>query len=199
MPYLHNKDVKLNGHLLIISIDNEFLKGVYFNSSGFSKTQFEVIAFIQPLFVPSSTIFFTFGTTLKSLSGDQWWKYAPENLKQQGLDLANRINEIDERFFKKIKDSKDFYNHYKSTKRTTLSHFESTTYSACFARLPESRKELDEFIRFIEKSQNLNIGWVRDIYEKTILLKSLIENLDETQSLFNLWKSETLQRISLAN
>ncbi len=77
------------------------LRGFSFDSSRFDANTFYVEAFVQPLYVPSTFIYYLFGQRLTSRTG-QLWRITPEtetavildvlaSLKKEGLPFINYI------------------------------------------------------------------------------------------------------------
>jgi hypothetical protein len=77
---------------MILPIE-QLLKGLASQPSAFNAANFEVEAFVMPLYVPSDHIRFQFGGQLGALSGHQprWWTISKENeasVMQEVLDLT---------------------------------------------------------------------------------------------------------------
>ncbi|MGC3945484.1 MAG: hypothetical protein QM762_13375 [Chryseolinea sp.] len=182
----------LKNHLAYKEPENGLLKGIYFNSSSFSASQFEPIAFIQPLFVPSDHVYFSFSLGLNATVKRQWWDYSEETVEESGRVLADEINEIEKRFFSKINASADFYRYYLKDKKVTVRYFEAVAYSCAYANLEGAEKELSDLIDYIKKKENITIEWVKEIYDNTLLL------LDGNASyLFDMWEKRTREALKV--
>ena len=76
-PVLRQLNVKLNGFackgpMIVAPIGEGILRGFYFEDSGFDRGAYYVWAFVQPLYVPATTINFSLGKRLGYASGTRW-------------------------------------------------------------------------------------------------------------------------------
>ncbi|WP_337040317.1 hypothetical protein [Emticicia sp. 17c] len=197
-PNLVSQDWICKNHLIYKEIGNsELLRGFCFNSSAFSITQFEVIAFIQPLYVPCPFIFLTFGQLVKSPENMQWWDYIEDNKAELGEKLANYINQIDDNFLSKVTNADLFYRVFKNDKQISLAHFESVAYSACFADNLNSANEIAELKKYISQKEDMRKPYVNDIYMRTLEIEKTLGSREGLQELFNKWLSETKKALKL--
>ena len=197
-PFLINQDWVYKNHLVYKNInDSVLLRGFCFNSSAFSATQFEVVAFIQPLYIPFPHIFLTFGKTIRTPKNMQWWNYEENNKEQQGKDLANFMNQIDDSFFSKIIDAESFYHYYKKDKKISLSHFESVAYSACFTNMPNALSEIVDLKTFISKKEDIKKPYVNDAFERTINIENILRTNESAQELLTNWMLDTKKALKI--
>ena len=60
------------GRMLVATPVDEILRAFYFDDSSFNKDAFYVWAFVQPLYVPATTIGFNIGKRLLNRAGERW-------------------------------------------------------------------------------------------------------------------------------
>jgi hypothetical protein len=167
---LISNDWEIKGHVIYLPIKSGLLKGVYINSSSFSKNQFEAVGFIQPLFVPSEEINFTFSEILRSRNKRQWWEYDETQLEQLGQEFANEINKMYSSLFSKVDNALTFYEYYKNDRKKTVRHFEGIAYACAYAQLPNAKLELEQLTSFTKKKEDMKLDWVKSIFENTEML-----------------------------
>jgi hypothetical protein len=174
--------------------NSSLLIGFSFNSSTFSSTQFEVVAFIQPLYIPFPHIFLTFGIKIKTTKNLQWWNYEENNRVVQGMELAKLMNQIEDSFFSKFIDAESFYQYYKNDKKISLAHFEAVAYSALFSNNRNATNELIDLINYIEKKEDIRKPYVNESLKRAIDLK----NIQSPFELLNKWLIETKIALKLS-
>ena len=197
--HLLNENWYIKNNILYLKseIETELLRGVCFNSSGFSATQFEVIAFIQPLYIPCSYIFLTFSKGIRTLDKKQWWTYDEEQKEQQGKDLADYINSVEKDFLSKITDAKSFYDFYRKDRKVSVSHFQAVAYSACNANLNESKTEIIDFLSFIRKNENMNQKFIEELYHQSETLLQILNTGGDPHELMTEWILQTKTALKL--
>ncbi len=168
-PHLNKNELQYKSGLLF-NIHNGLLKGYCFNGSSFSRTQFEIVVFVLPLYVPSDFVGLSFGYFLRSPQKRQWWEYDEMKLEELGKHLAIVINEADKKFLSKINTAADFYHFYKRNNTNSTRFYEAVAYSATYAKIDGYKKLLDNFISFLEKSEDFKFDWAKEIYKNTKLL-----------------------------
>ncbi|MDN3583992.1 hypothetical protein [Mucilaginibacter flavus] len=190
--HLKSTDWKVKNHLLYAEITSGLLKGFYFNSSGFSADQFEIVTFVLPMYVPKDYVILSFGYFLPNPIGRQWWNYTEDKLEQLGEDIANVVNQAEKSFLNKINNAADFYNHYKSNKKKEIPFFEAVSYSAVYGELAISDEELNGFISYLKKQKEIKFDWVQEVYHNTE--KLLAGNRKE---ILAGWEMETRKALKL--
>ncbi len=66
----------IQGHLVYYEQVEYLLRGFYFESSAFCADDFNIYVFVQPLFIPLTNLWFSFGHRLGELSSKgiaKWW------------------------------------------------------------------------------------------------------------------------------
>jgi hypothetical protein len=103
----------IKGHLLYSLESDYLLHGICFESSSFSSTSFTIEVFVQPLFIPSEYIYFSFGNRLGSMEKgyDYWWEYSTEDEETIMDDIKSIINSKGKEFFKQCKSLKGLILH----------------------------------------------------------------------------------------
>jgi len=184
--------VQIKNHLIYHPILNGMLKGYYFNSSGFSADQFEIMAFVMPLYVPSDSISLDFGDSLRSPLKRQWWEYKEDRLEQLGHELAVVMNKADRDFLSKISDAECFYHYYRGKKKLSYSFFEAVSYSAAYADLKGSEGDLKDCLAYIKKKEDLDNPYIKKVYENTLLLIN-----GDRKTILSTWEGETRAKLKL--
>ena len=82
------KDFLVQGKLLYLPIQSPMLRGLYFNDSGFDSSAFYLLAFVQPLYVPSDTIDLTLATEIRSPEG--LWTQSHLEIDPERLEASVR-------------------------------------------------------------------------------------------------------------
>ncbi len=196
-PFLENEDWVLRNHILYLKDNSELLRGICFNSSAFSSDQFEMVAFIQPLYIPCNYIFLTFGKTIKTSKNQQWWIYNDIGREQQGKEIAFLLNKIEKEFLSTIQDASSFYSHYKKHKNVSLAHFESVAYSACFANMSNSINEIVDLKKYISKKEDIEKPYVNEIVNRTNKIEGILRANESPQELLNNWVLDTKKMLKI--
>lgn len=168
----------------------DVLSGFYFEKV---KNYFYIWIFFQPLFIPSKSIYFTFGKRL----GQSTKKFIIDELKSS--ELKNEILvEINKNItlVKSIKNASDFYHHFKKSKES-FNAFEGLVLTSCFIHNTHSDQDLLELISKIELLQKSNSQWNQSILEISKQLYN--SNQTERKDLFELWRLNTLKDLGLSN
>jgi hypothetical protein len=168
----------------------DVLSGFYFEKV---KNHFYIWIFFQPLFIPSKSIYFTFGKRL----GQSTKKFIIDELKSS--ELKNEIlEEINKNItlVKSIKNASDFYHHFKKSDES-FNTFEGLVLTSCFIHNTHSDQDLLELISKIELLQKSNSHWNQSILE---ISKQLYNSKQtERKDLFELWRLNTLKELGLSN
>jgi len=186
------REWEIKNHLFYTKVESSILKGIYFNSSGFSEAQFEPMAFILPLYLPKNIISFNYGKNLRTPTQRQWWEYDESRLEQLGSELVFVINLIEDDFLSKINNAESFYQYYKKDKKASFRNFEAIAYSAsaAYAGLKNAKEELNDLMVFLKKKEDLNNEWVNEVYKNTEKLLN-----GDMSAIFQEWESQN--RITL--
>ncbi|SMC00681.1 hypothetical protein SAMN00120144_3061 [Hymenobacter roseosalivarius DSM 11622] len=184
---------KLKNHLFYGPVDNGILQGIYFNSSGFSSNRFEIVAFIQPLYVPSDTIDLSFSLNLKTQNKKQWWEFNEDSLEVTANEIALQINANAKAFLTSHQKPVNVYKSFYQNRKSSYRHFEMVAYSAVYAELQTATNELKELLSFIKNKEDLHNEWVSQVYNNTIeLLYS-----DNPKALLSQWEYKTLKALKI--
>lgn len=177
------------------------LRGFWFDSSAFDKYTAYVYVFVQPLYVPSESLFFTFGRTLGypfgfmlsndgwDLDPEKWESSAPLLLKtmvRHGLPFIRKRDSMG-LFIRNLKYGIRFEN--------TIFDREALAYSlARLGRYREAAWRLKWLIRSIKPSD------LRQDVRKNAeeLLAAIQTSPDLTQELLDRWTEETSRNLHLS-
>jgi len=190
--YLNSSGWQFKNHLLYTEIQSGLLKGFYFNSSAFSADQFEIVAFVLPLYVPIDFIGLTFGHFLSNPNKRQWWEYNDNSLERLGYDLAQAINQSQKEFLSKINDAASFYSYYKKDIKKTFRFFEAVSYSAAYAELTDATNLLKDCLSFIKKKEDMSYEYIQEVYNNTEKLLN-----GDRKAILNEWETETRKALKL--
>lgn len=167
----------------------DVLSGFYFEKV---KDHFYIWCFFQPMFIPSKSIYFTFGKRL----GQSSKKFIVDELKTS--ELKNEILEEMNKhmtLLESIKNASDFYHYFKKSEES-FNTLEGLVLTSCFMNHTHSDQDLLELISKIELLQNSNAQWNPAILE---ISKQLFHsNQTERKELFELWRLNTLKELGLS-
>lgn len=175
-------DFKLDKGILYKSPVKDTLVGFCFEKSGFNKDCVYISAFVQPLYVESDCIVLTFGKRLKSKKNGELWhlKNNPE-IDKAISELKPLMQKEIENFFPKVETPNDFYQYYKSKEVKNIRINEALVYSAIYSMNGHSKQILRNFIKELVK-EDLEIGWIKNIFLKAIELERIIDDDHKVKS-----------------
>ena len=113
---------------LVFKIEKDFfLKGYDFETSGYGDS-LAVWCFIQPLFVKSDSVYFTFGDRLTyqkkinwfSTRRFEWWDISKENSVATFQSIFEVIKNSGEKYLNSIKGAPGFYKKFNSEKKDDI-------------------------------------------------------------------------------
>ena len=131
------------------------------------------------MYVPNDSISLSFG---KRLENKLWKLKGNEVLKSEVDKLTNlMIAELDN-FFIKANTIDKFYTFFEN-ECTNLRMIESLVYSAIYSKNEDAELILDNFINTLQQ-ENLSIRWINDILNQMKYLKSILDNKEKLDELF---------------
>jgi hypothetical protein len=189
----------LKGRLIYASPVDQLLCGYYFETSAFNPSTFVVIAFVQPLYVPFSTVSFTFGRRLSGASGDRWWDLADGEQRV----MSGVLSDIEAQGPPILAVGKDPLTFARTAPQLvssplTIEARESIGYSYLAAgEYDLGRGELEAFIAEIP-SESMDIPWVREMRERAVWLLAHAEtNPASVATRMSEWRDQTLRAIKI--
>lgn len=172
----------------------DLLKGFYFEGSPSSKDIVYIWCFTQPLFVPSENIVFTFGKRLRTPEGKEQWGLMEEFEITTPPVILDTIKFAEQSFLLSVGDKKLFYDHYKSETNQNVKILEAVCYASILLGKNESEDLLIKLIKNIQ-SMNLNIPWIKKIFDRVILLKE--NDSLKRKNILEGWKIKTINSLGL--
>lgn len=192
IPRLNNSYWDFYQDTLIIKPVNELLRGICFNKSGLSKSQFELRYFVQPLYVPLNFVNLSFGGFIRTPNNRQWWEYDNEILEQLSNTMSSLVNQVDSTFLSQVRNAEKFYEFYKDERKNSIRHFEAVAYSAAYSEQKTANEMLLDFLSFLGKKEEKNFDWVKEIYTNT---EKLLEG--NRKDILNKWEMQTRTALKL--
>jgi hypothetical protein len=184
---------------------DEFLRGLSFDTSAFASGRIFVTAFVQPLFVPSDSLFYTFGFRL----GDDFWdvnEQDPEPVFAAIAD-ATRLDALP--FFEQLADVDGFCElvpEWATAEPKKLKSLQSlddpvVTEALGYAELLRGRK--DEGVRLLERTieserddgEYANDELIANVEQILHAVNSL--GLEAAQAQLEEWRAETIRNLKL--
>lgn len=182
---------KLKDDLLYVSNFTYFLKGITFGGSAFSKTAFQVHAFVLPLFVPTEFLYFSYYPPAKR---GNWWELIPEKEEEVFGDIQNYLSSSVIPFFNQIHTPKDFWRKYPTPK-------EASAYALLLSgNYKASQEMMQDFIELLDKDlrEEPIRPWVGVVRDRVLRIKSLSQT-EPSKAVAQLddWTAEAIDRFKL--
>jgi hypothetical protein len=182
-----------------------FLRGLSFDTSGFASGRIFVTAFVQPLFVPSDSLFYTFGFRL----GDDFWDVEEQDPDPTFAAIADAAQDEALPFFEELADLDRFCERvpeWATTEPKKLKSLQSlddpvVTEALGYAELLRGRK--DEGVRLLEKtieSERENGEYANDeliAHAEQVLDAVNRLGLEAGQAQLEEWRAETIRNLRL--
>jgi hypothetical protein len=169
----------LKGSLMILSPVRPVLRGIAFDSSGFDKTSFTVNAFLLPLCIPTSHLYFNFGNRIRRSGGGDRWDLTKSDLVAE-LGMALKLQAAP--FLSRV---------------TSLLDFVVTAIAYSLARsglIAEAVDELDLLLDQLDET----VPWQLALADEAGQLKvQLIAHPTEALRQLETWQRNTEQRLGL--
>lgn len=189
---------------LIFKIESDFfIKGYDFESRGNEDMDLSVWCFVQPLFVKSDCLYYTFGgrltykrkiNLLQSKEMD-WWDARKENLDDSFQSILQSILKDGEKYLNSIASVEDFYKKFNSEKKDNLRIYESVAYSTILFAEEDLQNKLLKGL--IKETENESIEWIRQIGEDATLLLNA-ETSSNRMEILKSWANETIAHLKLS-
>ncbi len=204
LPDLPGYEVK--GHLLYDRNYIYLLPGIYFESSSFNKERFTIDIFVQPLYIPATGLWWTFGNRLGMLAKgrDVWWEYREENERTIMQEIGADIHRVGIPFLETRKTLKDFIAQYRNKVDFAGDTYVIETVAYGCILLGEYQKAEKILGRFMieldrEIKRKPEISWLIDVQKraKTILQHLQEKAPDAARQQLDEWTTYTLSEIKL--
>lgn len=180
-----------------------YLKGYDFESSGNEEYDLAVWCFIQPLFVKSTTIYYTFGDRLTyrkriglfKIRKLQWWDATKENLNESFQSILQSILREGEKYLNSFKEPRDFVRKFSSCAKGSIRIYEGVAFASILIKDKSlQNKMLKELIK--EAKNERDLDWVHRIRADAELLLSK-STQEERVHILKEWANETILQLKL--
>ncbi len=194
-------ELQLEGTLLLHPPIHYLLRGCHFESSSYSKSSVAVHAFVQPLYVPSTVLWLSFGKRLAGSDG-RWWEMAERGEDVIMEEITNVIRREAIPLFQKLstpggfaRSAEEFFGPAKD-----VSSLEAIAYSNFLSgNLPLASKQLEQLSREIEQLEP-DVEWLMEMQQRVELIASeLSRNPNRVRKQLNTWRDETLEALGLVH
>jgi hypothetical protein len=181
-----------SGRLMFIVPVKHILRGISFEGSDFDKKSFYVNMFVLPLCVPTTHLYFNFGSRVRHAGGGDRWNTEMPNLIN---DLAAALKREALPFLCPIESLNDFVNLAKSYSFTNPHTPQAIAYaSARLGDFQNARIDLGQLLQQLD----LQIPWQQVIKERAeILIAELRGNPSAAQQRLETWEAETIKNLGL--
>jgi hypothetical protein len=204
LPNLSGFDT--TGVLIYATPVDYFLRGFAFDRSAYQTRKFTIWAFVQPLYIPTSHVWFSMGNRLGALGGHQerWWNLE-DGVQRVAEEVLKYMRVEGIPFLDKIHSPRDFV---KKVRELTRAPDEPIVKEAwCYALIltgdhSKGSKELERLLRSIEelKIQYPYIHWLEDNRQRVLdILDALKTGPDLARAILDRWRAETLAKIKLTD
>lgn len=196
-PYLNDFEVK--GNLMFKKPIKEILNGFYFESSGFNSDTFYIYSFIQPLYVPSETLLFTFGDRIGKKYGSSF-TIEEENENEIMANVLNSINREGMKIIKKLdtppKVAKNLSKFTDSPDDPCV--LEAIAYSLILENCYNDAAEIFDRIKSLIENESDVPEWYNEILSRIDELKKIkLESPNGVLELLNSWIKQTTENLKL--
>jgi hypothetical protein len=182
-------DLKQKGAYILRYPVKDIVGGFCFERSASDKSSIYIWWFVQPLFIPGSMIYLTFGNRLEKSYRNQSW----DNL--DSAETTEKIKEIIKKnmpLIESLLEPVSFYNYYRHSFEN-LRIYEALIYTSIWIKSPNWKQEIQNFIRYIDNNSDTGISWIRQMREEMMVIKVsanpqnvLVSNKENLINLLNL-------------
>ncbi len=182
----------LRGTIILLPPARPVLRGIAFDGSGFDKSSFTVTAFLLPLCVPTSHLYFNFGNRIRQPGGGDRWNMTQSDLIAD-LGVALRHQAIP--FLSHVTSLLDFVETAKTFSQANPHTRRAIAYSlARSGRITEAVEVLDQLFGQLDKA----IPWQLALAGEARQLKTqLVAHPTEALRQFQTWELETEKNLGL--
>lgn len=180
---------EIKGRLLFQSPYAEILKGFCVDDSSHSPTHFYVWAFVLPLYVPTTTLYFNFGQRLGDGAGRRW------NCEEVGLipALSAEMQSAKANFLDHITTPQTLADYLRQFCNTpTPNHLEALAYSYLLAG---DHAAADVTFNRLREALDLGIEWHRNIWERAKTIQAA--DAGAARELLYQWRDDTVQKLGI--
>ena len=188
-PLLQREGFVLRGRLLFKPPLDRLLRGIFFDSSGDSRT-FYPTSFVMPLCVPTDHIYFTFGDRLRTSPGSGGWSTDMPDLAAE-LGAALKRSAV---FLSGI-DSLPAFVAFAEPRARTERNLEGIGYA--LAREGQATRAVAIFDELLDKV-DMSVDWHRELSGRiNDLRRMLIESPEKARSQLASSELETIESLGL--
>lgn len=203
LPNLSGLNIK--GNLLYYKDFQYLLRGFSFESSAFSRNSFSIEVFVQPLFVPTSSLVFNFGNRLGFLAShkDVWWTYDESQEEIISNEILKMMVNFGVPFLEKRETIEKFLYQYKGIgMKDNRNMYEAICYAQILAgNYAKSNIMLRSFEIILSQdiSQNPKIKWLEEILARVQIILQCLNSKDYASAIHTLneWRDLMLATIGL--
>jgi hypothetical protein len=182
----------ISGPLMFIQPVGQILRGICFESSGFSAPVFYVSMFVLPLCIPREYLSLNFGDRIKRPAGRQWRSDSPDLLvelsaaiRQEALPTLRRVQSLSDF----LKDTKLQGSHDNPNNREAVAY--ALIRTGDFA-------EADRILRHLLYTLDVNVAWERVIAERANGMRAkLAADPSAAQRQLEVWEAQSIQNLGL--
>jgi hypothetical protein len=197
LPHLSGYGSK--GALLFIQPIKSLLRGFCFEGSGFDPSAFYVWAFVQPLYVPSRVISFTFGKRIGGGAGQRWKLTMDTESDVMNEVLASVKTEgipIIERFETPAKLATEAVEFTHAPKDPYV--VEAIAYSFILAGEYSRFMETVNSLQTLLENLDLSLSWPQAMLQRAQYLRdTLTRHPYKAMELLDRWAEQTLRNLCL--
>jgi hypothetical protein len=147
--------------------------------------------FFQPTFVPTKHIYFTFGERL----GTNKKRYPIDQLNiESTVEVLNKEISTKLFFVESLCKASEFYNFFVHG-NNSFEKFQDLVFTSCYLDNSECSSMLNELIKIIETSDNVDAEWMKELLKNSKQL--YYSNNVQRKLLFAEWRNFTLNELGL--
>lgn len=189
-----------SGRIMFMEPLGSVLRGVYFDDSSFSPSVLYAWVFVQPLYVRSEHVHFTFGHRLRNRpygSGkNEMWNITGESDEEEVHSLVTAIQGEAVPYLQRLTTPEDLVERLESATGLHDNVFveEAVAYSLIKTGRPlEATSKLKSLVRSVQPGD----AWYDVLERAEKLLSGLSEGGDAANRLLDVWEQETTQKLRL--
>jgi hypothetical protein len=180
------------------------VRGFSFEPSAFSKCQFTVYAYVQPLYTGESSIGFTFGERLGALARgpDRWWTISEDNEAEVMAEVLALIKRYGEPFVDTWKTPEDFVTRAGARHSDPEDPYvlQAAFYSAVLVNATKAIEPLHQQLKesTVIRPGQLDLEWPKAMARQAdLLLDTYLQGHAGAKRLLHQWRAVTLEALRL--
>lgn len=181
----------IKGSLMFIPPVESLLRGLSFEGSSFDRASFYVTAFVMPLCVPTTHLYFNFGSRVRDKGGGDRWDSRMPGLTKQ---LSDSLKLTAVPFLSRVESLLDFVDVAREFPGNP-----HTPKAVAFALARAGRiAQAIEILGGLPRQLDVNVKWQREIAGQASTLKAILE-ADPSKAMEQLraWEVETVRSLGL--